>query len=107
MKRWTRFSRASQSDVRRRLQWRSRALADLDQIHAWLSSIDGANPGRTIRKIRAAADTLARLGDIGRPSRVDGVREMSVRGAPYVIAYQIVGDAIDILAIYHTARDRR
>ncbi len=50
---------------------------------------------------------MRRLGDIGRPSRVEGVREMSVRAAPYVIAYQVDGDTIDILAVYHTAQDRR
>lgn len=49
---------------------------------------------------------MERLGDIGRPSRVADARELSVRGAPYVIAYQVSGDAIEILAVYHTSQDR-
>jgi len=88
----------------RRVRWRARALADLETIKAWLPN---ANPSKTLLRIRTAADTLRRLGDIGRPSRVEGVREMSVRAAPYVIAYQVDGDTIDILAVYHTAQDRR
>lgn len=50
---------------------------------------------------------MERLGDIGRPSRVPGVRELSVRNAPYVIVYRVDGEAIDILAVYHTAQDRQ
>jgi toxin ParE1/3/4 len=90
----------------RRILWRKRALSDLEQIHGWLTSIEGAKPNRAIRRIHNAANALARLGDIGRPSRVEGVRELSVRGAPYVIVYRFDGRQIDVLAVYHTAQDR-
>lgn len=87
--------------------WRERALADLQGYHAWPKTLANAKPDQTIRRIRAAANTLARLGDIGRPSSADGAREFSVRGAPYVIAYRVRDGEIDILAVYHTAQDRR
>lgn len=90
----------------RRVQWRARALADLDRIHVWLSTIEGANADRAILRIRRTANTLGRLGDIGRPSKVDGAREMSVRNAPYVIAYEAKPGTIDIVAVYHTAQKR-
>lgn len=90
----------------RRLVWRAEALTDLDRIHAWLSNIDGAKPDQTILRIRAAAETLRRLGDIGRPSRVEGVRELSVRNAPYVITYTLHSAVIDIRAVYHQAQQR-
>jgi plasmid stabilization system protein ParE len=90
----------------RPIVWRKRALSDLDEIHDWLASIEGAKPDRAIRRIRNAVNTLARLGDIGRPSRVEGMRELSVRGAPYVIAYRFDGERIDVLAVYHTSQDR-
>jgi toxin ParE1/3/4 len=50
---------------------------------------------------------MQRLGDIGRPSRVEGVRELSVRNAPYIIIYRVDGDVIEILAVYHAAQDRQ
>lgn len=90
----------------RRLAWRAEALADLDRIHAWLSTIDGAKPDRTILRIRSAAVTLLRLGDIGRPSRVEGVRELSVPNAPYVITYTLDSAVVDIRAVYHQAQQR-
>jgi plasmid stabilization system protein ParE len=65
-----------------------------------------AKPDRTILRIRAAAESLARLGDVGRPSRVQGLRELTVRNVPYVIAYRFSGEEIDVLAVYHTAKPR-
>ncbi|MDZ4738653.1 MAG: type II toxin-antitoxin system RelE/ParE family toxin [Alphaproteobacteria bacterium] len=90
----------------RRLIWRAQALADLDRIHAWLSTVEIAEPDRAMHHIRAAANGLIRFGDIGRPSRIEGVRELSVRVAPYVIAYRVNSDAIDILPVYHNAQNQ-
>ena len=89
-----------------RLVWRARALSDLERIHAWLSDIESADPDRTILHLRTAADSLERLGDIGRPSRVEGLRELSVRTSPYVIIYRMDEEMIDIMAVYHSAQRR-
>lgn len=89
-----------------RIRWRVRALADLQGFHDWLSTIEGAKPEQTIRRIQVAAQSMSRLGDIGRPSRVEGLRELSVRNAPYVIVYRTEDDVIDVLAVYHTAQHR-
>ena len=90
----------------RRVVWRKAALMDLNRHHEWLSSLERSSPDKTMRVIEAAAESLARLGDIGRPSRIPGVRELSVRSAPYVIAYRLEEDRVDILAVYHTAQRR-
>ncbi|MET0545564.1 MAG: type II toxin-antitoxin system RelE/ParE family toxin [Caulobacterales bacterium] len=92
--------------LKRQVKWRKPALADLQDIHAWLCEIEGANPDRTILTIKAVADALERLGDIGRPSRVDGLRELSVRRAPYVVVYRVTKTHFDILAVYHTRQER-
>jgi plasmid stabilization system protein ParE len=89
-----------------KVKWRRRALADLRRIDAWLSGIEGAHPAKVRARIGAAVASLARLGDIGRPSKVAGWRELSVRKAPYVIAYRVRGEFVEILAVYHTAQDR-
>jgi plasmid stabilization system protein ParE len=80
--------------------------ADLRAIHAWLSELENAQPDRAIQRIHAAANMLVRLGDIGRPSRAEGQRELSVPGAPYVIAYRVEEDVYDIIAVYHTSQQR-
>ncbi len=88
------------------VKWRVRALEDLQGFRVWLSTLERGEPKKTAARIRAAADSLKRLGDIGRPSIEPGVRELSVRNAPYVIVYTIDGDVIEILAVYHTAQER-
>lgn len=90
----------------RSLQWRAAALADLHQIEQWLSAHEGADLAKTMQRIRAAANNLIKLGDLGRPSTVEGLRELSVRTAPYVIVYRIDGDIAEIVAVFHTASDR-
>lgn len=89
-----------------RVVWREDALADLERIDAWLSQFESSNPAVVRRRIDAAAAKLEHLGDIGRPSKVDGLRELSVRSAPYIVAYRVSTDVIEIVAVFHTAQKR-
>lgn len=81
-------------------------LADLRGFHDWLTTLERGNPKKTIGRIRSAAESLKRLGDIGRPSIEPGLRELSVRSAPYVIVYRIDSETVEILAACHTAQHR-
>ena len=37
--------------------------------------------------------------------RIDGTRELVLRRMPYVVAYRVSGDMVQVLAVRHTARD--
>lgn len=91
---------------RLRVRWRAAALADLRAYHDWLETIEGAKPKQVIARIRATADSMRRLGDIGRPGALPNTRELSVRNAPYVVVYAVVDGVAEILAVYHTAEQR-
>jgi plasmid stabilization system protein ParE len=41
---------------------------------------------------------------IGRTGRVEGTRELVIFGSPYIVAYRIEPDRIDIMAVVHGAR---
>jgi len=41
---------------------------------------------------------------LGRPGRVTGTRELVVTSTPFIVAYQVVDDRIEILAVFHGAR---
>jgi plasmid stabilization system protein ParE len=71
-----------------------------------LSAIEGAKPNRTIGRIRAAVNSMRRLGDIGRPAPIEGLRELFVRNAPYVVLYRVHATTIEVVAVYHGAQDR-
>jgi hypothetical protein len=53
------------------------------------------------------AMSLERLGGIGRPSSVNGHRELSVRLVPYVIIYRIEGELCVIAIAYHKAQGQK
>lgn len=86
--------------------WRDSAIDDLERIDSWLSSIESADPSTVRQRIGATARTLERLGDIGRPGRVAGTRELPVRKAPYVIIYQVKLDTIEVVGVFHMAQNR-
>jgi toxin ParE1/3/4 len=89
-----------------RVRWRRRALLDLRSHRAWLETLPDANADRVVKRIKDSAKKLGQLGDIGRPSELPNTRELSVRSAPYVIAYQMRKDFVLIVAVYHTAQER-
>jgi len=81
------------------------ALRDLNSIFAYISKNDAAAE-RVVRRIRAVAGLLTDSPHLGRPGP-RGARFLSVAGLPYVIIYRVGDEAVRIMAIFHTARDRR
>lgn len=57
------------------------------------------------RGIVAAAQKLPQFPALGRLGRHPETRELSVSGLPYLIVYEVGGEAVTILAVFHTARD--
>jgi len=40
----------------------------------------------------------------GRDGRVAGTRELVIRGTPFIVAYRIERNELQILAVFHAAR---
>jgi toxin ParE1/3/4 len=83
-------------------RWTPTALRDLESLHAWIASDREGAAGSLAEKILAALEALERYPEMGRKGRVAGTRELVV--APYVIAYRVKRESIDILAIIHGRR---
>ena len=85
--------------------WRQVALNGLENAHHYIAR---HNPGAAERIFDAIVISVRRLADtpnIGRPGRVDGTRELIVVGTPYIVAYAVVDDRINILAVQHGAQE--
>jgi plasmid stabilization system protein ParE len=92
---------------RHRVVWRRAAVRDLIEIADWVSVTPNGDPIGVRDAIQAAVDRLARLGDIGRPARANpNLRVLSVQTKPYLVAYVIQDDQVDIIAVIGT-RTRR
>lgn len=59
---------------------------------------------RIIAKIHNSVTSLAANPSLGRQGRVDGTRELVVAHMPYIAAYRVRENEIQVLAIIHAAR---
>ena len=90
----------------RRVEWTRTALEDIiaQAEHIALDNPDAAE--RVAAAIREGGTALATFAT-GRPGRVAGIYEKSVRRLPYIIAYALTDadQTVSILRVIHTARD--
>ncbi|MGQ0673116.1 MAG: type II toxin-antitoxin system RelE/ParE family toxin [Hyphomicrobium sp.] len=87
-----------------RLVWLPQAQDDVRQAHAYISEVSPKGAKAVVARIGAQVDALVDFPRIGRPGRVSGTRELVITRTPYIVAYRIVGDDIEILAVIHGAR---
>jgi toxin ParE1/3/4 len=90
-----------------RVEYDPRALSDLQDIFDYISADDSAAAAKVIRRIRQSIDRLRILPYSGRPGRKQGIRILSVPSVPDVVVHRVLDDAVEILAVFHTARDYR
>jgi addiction module RelE/StbE family toxin len=89
-----------------KLRFKARALRDLEEIHRYISQFDSVAAKAVVRRIEHSIGRLSILPTSGRPS-VKGTRLLVVPGLPYVVVHRVSEDAIDVIAVLHTARRRR
>ena len=82
------------------------ALRDLNSIHVSISQDDPGAAERAVGRVRSVVDHLSTSPYLGRPGR-GGMRLLSIAGLPYVVIYRVRNELVHIVAIFHTARNRR
>jgi addiction module RelE/StbE family toxin len=90
--------------VRRAVRWTRRAVRRLYEIG---TRIEEDNPAAAKRVVSKIAPSVAQLGASpgrGRPGRIAGTRELVVVGTPYVVAYCVHDNDVEILTIQHGAQ---
>ena len=82
----------------------SEARQDLREIYLYLVA-DNSQDARTLQaRIEEAVALLPSNPRLGRPGRVAGTRELVIQGVPYIVPYQIRENRLELLRVYHTAR---
>ena len=79
----------------------------LDSVIAEAESISQYSPAaaeRTVAAILNAVENLKHYPALGRPGRVAGTRELVISGTPYIVAYRVRGDTVELLLALHAAR---
>lgn len=87
------------------VRWTTPAANDLQEI-AHHIKIDSSSAARAVTKVLFdAANGLALFPLRGRVGRIADTRELVVPSLPFIIVYQVTATAIQILHIYHGARN--
>ncbi|MGK6318495.1 type II toxin-antitoxin system RelE/ParE family toxin [Sphingomonas sp. DT-204] len=81
------------------------ARDDLAAIRSWIAEDDERAADRVIARIVQTAMMFGQFPMLGRTGVVEGTREFSVVGLPYLIVYQIASETeVDVLTVIHTRR---
>ena len=89
-------------------QYSLEARANIAGINAYIKARNPAAAVAVIARIRLTVRSLAMFPRMGHPGIVRNTYEITVRGLPYVIVYELKrkGRDILILGVFHGARDR-
>jgi addiction module RelE/StbE family toxin len=86
-----------------KVRWLLKAVNDLEDLREYIAVDD---PNAASRQLELILNAVARLSEntsMGRPGRVKGTRELVIPKTPYIAAYRIKGDIVEILRVLHGA----
>jgi addiction module RelE/StbE family toxin len=87
------------------LRWLRRALRELDTIATYVGRDNPEAAVALMSTIRQKTAELAAFPYLGRASEIGDVRELVIH-AHYLISYRIRPGRVEILQVWHTARNR-
>ena len=86
------------------LRWTRLAARHLESAFEYVAQDNAAAAGAVVDRILSAIEALERHRQMGRSGRVPRTRELVITGTPFVVAYRVRQDRIEILAVLHGAR---
>jgi toxin ParE1/3/4 len=87
-----------------KVRWTALATDHLKSAHEYIAAEDVAAADRLIERILSAVQALGQHPQLGRKGRVEGTRELVLTGTPFIVAYRLRHDQVEILAVLHGAR---
>ena len=85
--------------------WSPEAINDLVALRADIEQDDPAAAQRVALHIVQNIETLLpSTPEMGRPGRVPGTRELVMPKTPFIVPHRLVGNTVQILRIFHSAR---
>jgi addiction module RelE/StbE family toxin len=88
------------------IRWRLSAITDLRNIHDFIAEHNPAAAAAVTRRVLRSVERLEQFPESGRRGQVTGTREVIVPGLPYIVVYTADDRGVDVIAVFHVARDR-
>jgi toxin ParE1/3/4 len=87
------------------IEWTEQATRQLDQAHDYIALSNSEEVADLVTmRIVTTIQQLIAFPMSGRSGRARGTRELVISNTPFIAAYAVDHDCIEILAIYHGAR---
>jgi len=77
---------------------------DLEEAYEFISFDNPLAAGNEVDKVLHAVELLSMNPALGKAGRVAKTRELVVAGTPYIVIYRVKGNRLEILRIFHGAR---
>lgn len=90
---------------RLKLKWTKRALQQFKEAQDYIARDNPAAAGDIAERIGQATRLLLTQPQMGRTGRVKGTREWVVQQTPYLLAYSVVNDTLQILRVIHSKQN--
>ena len=87
-----------------RLRWTPIAVQHLESAQEYLIAERPEAADKLAQRILSTIELLQQHPYLGRTGRVSGTRELVFAGTPFIVAYRLHKDQIQILAVLHAAR---
>jgi addiction module RelE/StbE family toxin len=87
-----------------KIRWTHLAVDDLNLAYEYAATENPSAAQVVIARIESAVNVLRSHPEIGRSGRVEGTRELVISGTPFIVAYRIARNRVEILAVIHGAR---
>ena len=87
-----------------RIVWTEPARQDLRDIFEYIAEANPKAARTLLSEIKTRVGVLIDQPQLGREGRVEGTRELVLTGTQYILPYRVQGQQIQVLAVFHTAR---
>jgi addiction module RelE/StbE family toxin len=87
-----------------KLEWSAFVVADREAIFDYIEADSPRAAIAVDERIQECVENLVDFPEMGRVGRVAGTRELVVTRTPYLAAYRIEGNAVQILRLLHGSR---
>jgi toxin ParE1/3/4 len=84
-----------------RIVWTEPAVHDLAAVRAYTAHDNPPAADRQVERVLAGVAGLLQFPEIGRPGRKVGTRELVVSRTPYLVAYRLRAEVVEILRVMH------
>jgi toxin ParE1/3/4 len=88
-----------------RLVWSTESVEDLAVLRAFIAADSPSAAKRVVRRIAEMVETLLPQNpEIGRRGRAPGTRELVISQTPFLVAYRVHNETIEVLRVLHGAQ---